>query len=67
MRRRTVYLPEPPKPKVGCQPKQRSEAEATLQPIREAVGRPEPRPGIIRGDDRWADRVDDYLEGFGER
>ncbi len=37
------------------------------QAIVEAVSRPEPRPGIIGGDSAWAERVDDYLEGFGDR
>ena len=25
-----------------------------------------PRPGIISGEDSWAERVDEHLEGFGE-
>lgn len=41
-----------------------SEAEVIRQAIRDAVGRPAPKPGIIPGDDSWADRADDYLDGF---
>lgn len=69
MKKTTVYLPESLKREVARQARQRScsEAEVIRQAIRDAVARPEPRPGIIPGDDSWADRVDDYLEGFGER
>lgn len=68
MRERTVYLPESLKPEVGRRPRQRSrsEAEVTGQAIRDPAGRPEPTPGIIPGDDSWVDRLDDYLDGFGE-
>ncbi len=69
MRKTTVYLPESLKREVERRARQRScsEAEVIRQAIRDAVGRPEPRPGIIPGENRWIHRVDDYLEGFGDR
>ena len=69
MRKTTVYLPERLKRDVERQARQRScsEAEVIRQAIEDAVSRPEPRPGIIGGDSAWAERADDYLEGFGER
>ena len=65
----TVYLPESLKREVARQARQRScsEAEVIRQAVRDAVSRPKPRPGIIPGDDSWAEQVDKYLEGFGER
>ena len=65
----TVYLPESLKKGVERQAQQRScsEAEVIRQAIQDAVSRPKPRPGIIGGDSDWAERVDELLEGFGER
>ena len=69
MRKTTVYLPDSLKREVERRARQRScsEAEVIRQAIRDAVGRPIPKPGIIPGDDSWAERVDDYLVGFGDR
>ena len=69
MRKTTVYLPGSLKREVEHRAKQRScsEAEVTRQSIRDAVGRPVPKPGLIPGDDSWADRVYDYQHGFGDR
>ena len=65
----TVYLPDSLKKDVERQAQQRScsEAEVIRQAIQDAVSRPKPRPGIIGGDSGWAERVDELLEGFGER
>lgn len=69
MRKTTVYLPDSLKREVERRARQRScsEAEVIRQAIRDAVGRPEPKAGIIPGDDSWVDRIDDLLEGFGDR
>ena len=69
MRKTTVYLPESLKRDVERQARQRScsEAEVIRQAIQDAVSRPKPRSGIIPGDSSWAERVDDLLDGFGER
>ncbi len=68
MNKTTVYLPETLKRGVERLARQRacSEAEVIRQVIRDAISRPEPRPGIISGDSSWAERVDDYMVGFGE-
>ena len=69
MRKTTVYLPEPLKRAVERQARRLScsEAEVIRRAVEEAVSRPEPRPGIIPGDDSWAGRVDEYMRGFAER
>lgn len=69
MHKTTVYLPDALKQGVGQLARQRScsEAEVIRQAIQDAISRPKPRPGIIPGDSAWAERVDDYLDGFGER
>ena len=69
MQKTTVYLPERLKRDLERQARRRScsEAEVIRQAIADAVSRPAPRPGIIDGDSSWAERVDDCLEGFGER
>jgi len=65
----TVYLPDSLKKDVERQAQQRScsEAEVIRQAIQDAVSRPRPQSGIIDGDSDWAERVDELLEGFGER
>ncbi len=65
----TVYLPDSLKKDVERQARQRScsEAEVIRQAIQDAVSRPKPQPGIIGGDSDWAERVDELLDGFGER
>lgn len=69
MKKTTVYLPERLKRDVERHALRRScsEAEVIRQAIADAVSRPEPRPGIIGGDSAWAEHIDDYLEGFGDR
>ena len=69
MRKTTVYLPDSLKREVERRARRRScsEAEVIRQAIRDAIARPEPRPGIIPGGDSWAERVDDHLGGFGDR
>ncbi|MCY4630565.1 MAG: ribbon-helix-helix domain-containing protein [bacterium] len=69
MNKTTVYLPETLKNGVERLARQRScsEAEVIRQAIQDAISRPKPRPGIIPGDSAWAERVDDYMDGFGER
>ncbi len=69
MNKTTVYLPEALKQGVERLAQQRacSEAEVIRQAIQDAIARPKPRSGIIPGDSSWAERVDDYLAGFGER
>ncbi|MDE0162450.1 MAG: ribbon-helix-helix domain-containing protein [Acidimicrobiaceae bacterium] len=69
MNKTTVYLPESLKRGVERLARQRScsEAEVIRQAIQDAVVRPKPRPGIIPGDSRWAEHVDEFLAGFGDR
>lgn len=69
MNKTTVYLPDALKQGVERLARQRScsEAEVIRQAIRSAIARPKPRGGIVPGDSAWAERVDDYLVGFGER
>ena len=69
MKKTTVYLPDSLKREVERRARHRtcSEAEVIRQAIRDTVGRPAPKPGLIPGNDSWADRVDDYMDGFGER
>ena len=44
-----------------------AEAEVIRRALTAALVRPAPRPGIIQGMEPIADRVDELLEGFGER
>ena len=69
MNRTTVYLPDSLKRGVEQLARQRlcSEAEVIRQAIQDAIARPKPEPGFIPGDSAWAERVDDYLAGFGDR
>lgn len=69
MRETNAYLPDSLKGEVECRAGQRacSEAEVIRQAIRDAVERTAPKPGIIPGNDSWAHRADDYLDGFGDR
>ena len=69
MNKTTVYLPEALKRGVERLARQRScsEAEVIRQAIQDAMTRPRPRCAIIPGDSAWAERVDDHLDGFGER
>ena len=71
MEKTTVYLPEDLKAAVKRAAKQRgqSEAEVIRDSIRMGVGadRPRPRGALYSGREPIADRVDELLEGFGER
>jgi hypothetical protein len=67
----TVYLPDDLKAAVKRAAKQRgvSEAEVIRESIRAEVGgaKPRPRGGLFSTAEPIADRVDELLEGFGER
>lgn len=69
MQKTTLYLPHDLKAAVERQARQRGVAEA--QVIREAISaavvRPAPRAGLFESKERLASRVDELLEGFGER
>ncbi len=71
MEKTTVYLPDDLKAAVKRAAKQRglSEAEVIRDSIRMGVGgdRPRPRGALYSGREPMADRVDELLEGFGER
>jgi predicted transcriptional regulator len=65
-RKTTVYLPDDLKADLEREAKRRglSEAQVIREAIAAAVNRPRPRPGIISGP-LLAEKVDEYLEGFG--
>jgi Ribbon-helix-helix protein, copG family len=67
----TIYLPEDLKAAVKRVARQRgvSEAEVIRDSIRAGVGdaRPRPRGGLYSGSEPIARRVDELLDGFGER
>lgn len=67
----TVYLPEDLKAAVKHAARQRgvSEAEVIRESIRAGVGdvKPRPRGGLYTGSEPIARRVDELLDGFGER
>ena len=65
MRKANAYLADSLKGEVERRAGKRACSEAEV--IRDAIGRPLPKPGTIPGDNSWADRVDDYLDGFGNR
>lgn len=71
MEKTTVYLPADLKAAIKRAARFRgiSEAEVIRDSIRSSVtkDRPRPRGGFIHGTESIADRVDQYLEGFGER
>lgn len=71
MEKTTVYLPDDLKAAVKRAAKQRglSEAEVIRNSIRMGVGgdRPRPRGALYSGREPMAERVDELLEGFGER
>ncbi len=71
MEKTTVYLPDDLKAAVKHAARQRgvSEAEVIRESIRTAVGsaRPRPRGGLYSGPEPIARRVDELLDGFGER
>lgn len=69
MDKTTLYLPAELKAAVERQARERGIAEA--QVIREAIAaavvRPAPRAGLIESREPIASRVDELLNGFGER
>lgn len=71
MDKTTVYLPDDLKAAVKRAAKQRgvSEAEVIRESVRAGVGgeRPRPQGGLFASPEPIADRVDELLEGFGER
>ncbi|MGH3431635.1 MAG: CopG family transcriptional regulator [Thermocrispum sp.] len=71
MDKTTVYLPADLKAAVKQAAKGRgvSEAEVIRESLRMAVGgeRPRPRSGLFSGTEPVARRVDELLDGFGER
>ena len=71
MEKTTIYLPDDLKAAVKRAARQRevSEAEVIRESIRTAVGgaRPRPRGGLYSGAEPIARRVDELLDGFGER
>lgn len=64
----TVYLPADLKELITREARRRgvAEAEVIRTTLAEGLRRPKPRAGIITGPP-IADRVDELLEGFGER
>ena len=67
----TVYLPAHLKQAVSRAARTRgiSEAEVIRQSLERAVGRDRPRPrgALFAGGQSIADRVDELLDGFGEK
>lgn len=64
----TIYLPDDLRVSVKAEAKRRgcSEAQVIRDAISRAVERPRPTAGILDGEP-IADRVDELLDGFGER
>ena len=69
MQKTTLYLPAELKAAVQRQARQRGIAEAQVirEAIADAVVRPAPRAGLFESSERMASRVNELLEGFGER
>lgn len=71
MEKTTIYLPGDLKEAVKIAARQRgvSEAEVIRESIRAGVGsaKPPPRGGLYSGSEPIARRVDELLQGFGER
>jgi predicted transcriptional regulator len=69
MKKTTVYLPDDLKDDLTRVARERgvAEAEVIRDAVAAAVGRPAPRAGIFASDEAFAERVDELLEGFGER
>lgn len=65
----TVYLTAQQKRGLEEEARRRgtSEAELIRSAVDAAVTRPAPRAGLFHGDDEVADRVDELLDGFGQR
>ena len=69
MEKTTVYLPAELKDAIAREARALgvAEAEVIRRALTGSLVRPAPRPGIIQGMKPIADRVDELLEGFGER
>ncbi len=69
MRKTTVYLPDDLKEHLARVARERgvAEAEVIRDAIAAAVSRPAPRAGLFASDEVYADRVDELLQGFGDR
>jgi Ribbon-helix-helix protein, copG family len=71
MEKTTIYLPDELKAAVKRAAQRRgvSEAEVIRESVRAVVGdgRPAPRGGLYSGSEPIARRVDELLDGFGER
>jgi hypothetical protein len=69
VRKTTLYLPTDIKEAVTVEARRRgiSEAELLRQAIADAVERPLPRAGLFASDEPLATRVDELLQGFGDR
>jgi predicted transcriptional regulator len=68
MRKTSVYLPDDLKEALAREAARRgaSEAEVIRAAVRDAVVRPLPTTGLFEAEP-FAERVDELLEGFGER
>ncbi len=68
MRKTSVYLPEDLKAALAREAARRgtSEADVIRAALRDAAGRPVPTAGLFEAEP-FAERVDDLLDGFGER
>jgi plasmid stability protein len=71
MEKTTIYLPDDLKEAVKRAARRRgtSEAEVIRESIRAGVGgtKPRPRGGLYSGSEPIARRVDEFLDGFGQR
>ncbi|MCV7193695.1 CopG family transcriptional regulator [Mycolicibacterium brumae] len=71
MDKTTIYLPDDLKAAVkrAAQKRGVSEAEVIRESIRSTVGseRPRPRGGLYASDEALSERVDELLDGFGQR
>ncbi|MFN2321782.1 MAG: CopG family transcriptional regulator [Trueperaceae bacterium] len=68
MRKTSVYLPEELKDALAREAARRggSEADVIRAALRDAVARPVPTAGLFETEP-FAERVDELLDGFGER
>lgn len=68
MRKTSVYLPDDLKEALAREATRRgaSEADVIRAALRDAVERPTPAEGLFDAEP-FAERVDDLLDGFGER
>jgi len=69
VKKTTLYLPDGLKEAVEREARRRgiAEAEVIREAIARAIARPAPRPGLFASEEPLAARVDELLEGFGDR